>query len=161
MEFQPGGETKSTILRALPFSFRSLFMNDPFRVFFQSFKNKIGCVRSQNYHSLFKICLLISKSNLFLKSLFRKIVRSVKNEWGFFPIFSTICSFSFFKFIQTILNNYFFFVFKNDNFFISINDPFRSSIVFIFSTTSFLQQISFVHKIYAHLYFLPGNWIFP
>ena len=84
---------------------RSLFINDP------SFKNKIDCIRSQNYRSLFKNLFeknVCSVKNRFFKKFVPKNCSFTKNRLGFFPIFSTIFSFSFFKFIQTILNRFFF-----------------------------------------------------
>ena len=116
---------------------RSLFINDP------SFKNKIDCIRSQNYRSLFKnlfekiVCSV--KVNRFFKKFVPKNCSFTKNRLGFFPIFSTIFSFKFFKFIQTILNRYFFLFSKTIIFYF-----YERSISFVrrffFSATTFFMN---------------------
>ena len=114
---------------------RSLFINDP------SFKNKIDCIRSQNYRSLFKnlfekiVCSV--KVNRFFKKFVPENCSFTKNRLGFFPIFSTIFSFSFFKFIQTILNRFFF---KSNNFLFLWTIHFVRPSFFFSATTFFMNN---------------------
>ena len=113
---------------------RSLFINDP------SFKNKIDCIRSQNYRSLFKNLFeknVCSVKNRFFKKFVPKNCSFTKNRLGFFPIFSTIFSFSFFKFIQTILNRFFF---KSNNFLFLWTIHFVRPSFFFSATTFFMNN---------------------